>query len=126
MQIKKFDSTNSFAIRRGETSINFNNEGQITISKQAVIDLGFKPGDKFAFIQDEKEPRNWYLLRDEKDGISSRKYSGSDAICLNSTIIARVIIDLAGKDNSISCKLIIIPVKHEGLTLYPIIIPKPE
>lgn len=52
--------------RAGSPKLNISRSGQFTFSKAALDLTGLKLGDHIAIGFDEKSPKDWYLLKQEK------------------------------------------------------------
>lgn len=92
MKLIKFDAASTKFSRPGESSIRFHSSGVITLSTSAVEGLKLKEGDKMCVVQDEENPDDWYLMKDE-NGFSLRTYKGNNGLCFNNAYIAKSIIN---------------------------------
>lgn len=124
MKLLKFNTTNmSSAIRKGEASIRFSRQGQITITKYGVSKIGLKVSDKIALLQDEDNPSDWYLTFDKKEGFSLRETGKSGSLAFNNAAMANALLDSLRLDvSSMGFKLVTEPQTYEGnVKLYTIL-----
>jgi hypothetical protein len=62
MKIKVFNRTNSQLVREGQVTIRMNTKtGMISFSKATCMNIGLKDNSKVLFIQDEDNPKDWYI-----------------------------------------------------------------
>jgi hypothetical protein len=93
MQLKKYDSLNAFATRKGISTISFSEAGGISISGEACEKIGLSAGDRVSLFQDETKPEDWYLAKD-KDGFALRQSSSKAKGCsFNSAAICEKVLE---------------------------------
>ncbi len=71
MKLIKFDTTNCISPRKGTSTVSFSKNGVIALNKQFSVQCGFTAGDKIAIFQDEENPYDWYIAKDD-DGFELR------------------------------------------------------
>ena len=68
MKIKIFNKINSQLVREGQATVRMNTKtGMISFSKSVCKNLGLKDKTKVLFIQDEENPKDWYIVVTKSD-----------------------------------------------------------
>jgi len=125
MKLKRFNPGNTRTIRIGKPTIRFAKQGTITLASTLTKKIGLKENDSIEFIQDEENPRDWYLKKAYKEkGFSLRTYNKSTgALITNSIVMVNKFLESIDKKNakSVGCLVATEPTEVEGLKLYAII-----
>lgn len=126
MALKIFNKTNSsYKKDSGFPTMSFAIKGANRISRSAVQSLGLKEGDKVSIAYDEKDKRTLYLFVDKKEGFPLRGYGKDGGLAFNNVAISKVVAEnFTDERNSILCRLVIESQTIDGLTVWPIIVPK--
>ena len=96
MKVKRFNANNCSHARPGKPTINFNKKGPISISKTAVQKLNVSPETPVAFLQDEENPKDWYItVGGDKDGFKVR-YAENGACIFNSSYLSQTLLRSLG------------------------------
>lgn len=121
MKLKIYDATTVVATsRHGKHSVNMNYKtGLITFSRTLVASLKAKKNTKYAFAQDQSNPKDWYIYA-SPNGFDSREKEGG-MLMLNSTPTARAIAESAGIDYSTTYLVGKEPTKVDGVDYWPIL-----
>jgi len=89
MKLKKFNRKDC-SINRGDgfAYITLEKIGIIRLNRNAAELIGLSVGDKLNVINDEDNPRDWYIEKTtDDDGLIMRKHSDSGSICSNAKVI---------------------------------------
>lgn len=133
MKFKYFTNKNSRHRRVGSVSMTVSKKGYIGISHRAVEKLNLKEGQEVYFVQDEHNPRDWYLginiggKYSVEDCFVLRRTKATKGFALHNSITANAILDSLEEDipdnvNCVSFPLATMRSVIEGQTLYSIIV----
>lgn len=106
--------------------ISFNKSGVISINKTGAALLNIGKADKVTLAQDEEDPCNWYLFKDNENGyqVRTKDFDKSGCICFNHNQLRTSLLECFDFDTETShnFKIARTPEKHGKLLLYGILI----
>lgn len=92
--------------------------GSISFSTSALAGIGLKKGDKIILIQDEDQPKDWFLSKDP-DGFTLMKNGGTLAIMNKS--LAKAVTDSIQVETTVKIPIAIQHQDIEGRRLFALL-----
>lgn len=86
MKLNKFDNETMPRLWGGgniSPRISFGKAGTISFNRVACENMNLFPGVKLTLAQDEENPENWYVFKDDKNGFEIRKGYDKTSCMLN-------------------------------------------
>ena len=81
LTLKQYDRTTSNGKgARGLSTLTMRLSGRVAISRRAADVLNVKAGDRLVLLQDEHEPRDWYIAFGENTGFTTRDNGGHNMV----------------------------------------------
>lgn len=91
---------------KGVPRISFSKGGVININATACELIGLKPSDKITLAQDEEDPVNWYIYKNEK-GFELRSAYDKKGVLFNHNSLTKEIMKAIEYDDTLSHNFII-------------------
>lgn len=122
MKLKKFTPSKCTGRRSTTRTVSFNKRnGYIFVNQATQKDLDIKESDKITFVQDEENPKEWFLMKSD-DGFTIKRSSASGSLYTMSKEVANnVIRSLEILDNAVRVMISDQAIMYEGQKLYPLV-----
>ena len=128
MKLIKFDKTNCAATaRKGENAITMRRSGVISINGGSIQLTKLKAGDAIAILQDEDNPEDWYLTKDDDGFLLRDGGKASKTLNANNSAFVNKMFDALGihTEAGVRFQLAPQPTKEGKMILHGIITSKP-
>ena len=117
MKLKEWNSSNQKTRKDKTCFINFHKKGMISFSSGLFEKLNLSAGDKITLLQDEENPKDFYLSTNTTNGITLRKIA-SGALMANLVSFTTVLFEELKNlipENKESIRLKVSTSIHEGM-----------
>lgn len=88
--------------RDSQPSICFGKSGSVRITPSACTLIGIADGDKVTISQDEDEPLNFYIFKDNQHGFIVRLSSDKKSLIFSHKALCKSLLEAVGRDASTS------------------------
>ena len=94
MGLKRFNTETTKGMGTGQPLVSIaRNAGLISIFGATAEALGLKPGDKVSIVQDQDNPKDWYIDTKDEAGFKLRGSDKGKGLSFNNSVICNRLLD---------------------------------